>query len=323
MQYGERIKGQMVYFHQYHFVPLERTSEILHDLYGQPVSEGTIVAACEATAQRVEPVYEAIQTELQRTTKTGHFDETGCRVKGKLWWVHVASANTLTYYAPHQKRGSQALDAIGIFPLFKGKAMHDNYSSYFQYKNVTNVLWNAHHLRDLTFVQEQYQQTWATAMIQLFQEIQTAVKTSSTKQPSLLPNQLADFETRYDAILASGFQASPTWPSTDPLPKKRGKPKQHPIKNLLEHLKLRKSETLAFMYDFKMPFDNNQAERDLRMVKLKQKISGCFRSDKGAEIFCRIRSYISTAQKNGYPVLDVLQRALTGSLFILPMGSLA
>jgi len=318
VQYGERLKAQMVYFHQQHFVPLERTAEILEDLYGQRVSEGTIVDACHTVAQQVQPVYQAIKAELQETEEPGHFDETGGRVEKALWWFHVVCTALLTYYEPHAKRGKQALEAIGIFPHFHGTALHDAYRSYLQYQNMRHALCNAHHLRELTFILEQYQQSWASEMIGLLLAIKAAVEAAQPHQDQLSPAQIADFEARYDAILTAGFQANPLSPPADPPPKKRGKPKQHPAKNLLDHLQLRKRETLAFMVDFRVPFDNNQAERDLRMIKLKQKVSGCFRSQDGAQVFCQTRSYISTARKNGQRVLDVLQLALAGSPYAPP-----
>ena len=209
VQYGERIKAQMVYFHEYQLVPLERTAEIIEDLYDQSISEGTIVEACRETAQQVEPVYQLTKAELTETEDTGHFDETGLRVSGKLWWMHVACTTRLTYYAVHQKRGSKALDAIGIFPVFKGKAMHDGYRSYFKYAEVVNALCNAHHLRDLIFIRDQYQQLWASEMIELIFEIKTTVEEAQPDQQSLSPSQIVDFEARYDAIIYSHKSPKP------------------------------------------------------------------------------------------------------------------
>lgn len=318
VQYGERIKAQMVYFNQQHHIPLERTAEIIEDLYGQSISESTIVEACNQMSQQVEPVVEAIKAELKETTGTSHFDETGGRINGKLWWFHVVCTALLTFYAIHSKRGSKALNEIDIFPGFKGTAVHDAYCSYFQYDTVKNALCNAHHLRDLVFIEEQYHQAWASDMKKLLLEIKKTVEASPPEQMSLRPDQIVEFETRYDAIIEAGLQANPRVAPDATLPRKRGKTKQHPARNLAEHLKIRKRETLAFMVDFKVPFDNNQAERDLRMVKLKQKVSGCFRSEDGAKVFCNIRSYISTSRKNSQKVLSVLQLALTGTPYVPP-----
>jgi transposase len=314
VQYGPEIKAQAVYLNQNHFIPLERTAEILTALYGQSMGEATILAACQEVADQVEPVQAAVKEHLIHTAEPVHFDETGMRVDGKLRWTHVASTEAVTYLAAHDKRGAKALEEMGIFPHREGKAIHDGYSSYYQFPGVEHGLCNAHHLRELQFVHEQYEQGWADGLSKLLIEIKEAVQVAQQQgHQALSQAQIGDFEWRYDRLLKAGYEANP--PPAEPPPKKRGRKKQSKPRNLLDRLRDHKQEVLGYMYDFKVPFDNNQAERDLRMVKLKQKVSGCLRTKAGAELFCQIHSYTSTARKNGRSALDALRMALVGSPF--------
>ncbi|MBN2257075.1 MAG: IS66 family transposase, partial [Anaerolineaceae bacterium] len=314
IQYGPRIKAQAAYFNQQHHVPLERTQEILEDLYGHAPADAVVIATCQTLETKTAPVHAAVKAHLSHTPAPVHCDETGMRVAGKLQWGHVTSTEQVTYLEVHAKRGKEALDDIDILPHRKGRIIHDGYSAYDKYEELLHGRCNAHHLRELIFIQEQHQQAWAGDLVKVLVEAKRAVDEAKAQGLAALAESLqVDFDRRYDEILDQGLLANP--PPPDPPEKKRGRKKQSKAKNLIDRLQAHKPEVLAFMYDFKVPFDNNLAERDLRMVKVKQKVSGCFRTETGAHTFCRIRSYISTARKNGQRVLAALEAALLGAPF--------
>jgi transposase len=318
-QYGPRLKAQASYLNNYHFIPLARTEELLSDLYGQAPSEAVVIAANQQLVKQTQPSLESIKQQLI-AADVANFDESGLRVEGKLHWLHVVSTPELTHYHVHRKRGQDGMEAGGILPVFQGGAVHDHWSPYLKFDNCHHYFCNAHHLRELQFVLEQYQQSWAADMAQLLCTIKAEVETTLTPAMSLPPDRLTYYETQYDKLLAKGLAANLI--SDEPPPKKRGRPKQSLPKNLLDRLTKHKSGVLAFMYDFRVPFDNNLAERDVRMVKVKQKVSGTFRTHSGADTFCTIRSYISTVRKQGHNVIDAIYDAFVGHPFI-PSGRLA
>ena len=313
VQYGPRLKAQASYLNNYQFIPLARTCELLGDFYGHTPSEAFVLDANATLVDQAEPSLATIKQQLI-AADVAHFDESGLRVEDRLNWLHVASTNQLTYYAVHPKRGQVGMKALGILPEFKGRAVHDHWKSYFTFDNCQHALCNAHHLRELQFVLDQYEQNWAREMAQLLLDIKDEVHEAPLDQTTLSPELLAHFEQRYNELIAQGLEANP--PPADPPPRKRGRKKQSPPKNLLDRLQQFKPQVLAFMYDFRVPFDNNSAERDVRMVKVKQKVSGTFRTRTGAETFCAIRSYISTVRKHGRNVLDAIHDALTGNPFV-------
>jgi len=279
-----------------------------------PLSECTlanIISQCDDLAET--PVAQI--KEMIEQASVAHFDETGSRVEGKLWWLHSASTEDATYYDIHRKRGSEAIDDIGILPDFIGRAIHDFWKPYFGY-SCLHGLCNAHHLRELIFVHEQHQQDWADHMIDCLLDIKDAVDQARQTVDHLDEKQIRNFETRYQQILDEGYARNPLPPLPAKAKRKRGRRKKSKPRNLLERLDEHRTEALAFMYDFNVPFDNNQAERDIRMMKVQQKISGMFRTEDGAKAFCRIRSYISTARKNTVGAMDALTRLFSGNPFV-------
>lgn len=316
VQYGAGMKSLLVYWHMQQLLPLERSCEVMSDVLGMSPSEGTLVNAISQCAERLIPVETQIKDAII-ACKVVHFDETGMRIEAKLHWLHEAGTPTLTYYRVHSKRGSKALDAIGILPAFEGMAMHDAYASYWQY-DCKHALCNAHLLRDLTAIEEQTGQSWPREFKTLLVEIKDEVERRRQLGGKRLDWKLQrEYESRYAQLLTLGQQAHPTPQKVD---HRRGRTKQPPARNLLDRLDEHRTSVLAFMYDFSTPFDNNLAERDLRMMKLKQKISGCFRSFQGAEHFCRIRAYISTLRKQRIPILHALRSLFEGSIVMPALG---
>jgi len=313
-QYGPGFKALLTYLNQKHFIPLERVNEFCEDVFHHSVGEGTIVEANAQVAETVEPVNERTKQYLIETEETVHFDESGLRVKGKLNWIHSASTPRVTCYHVDPKRGQEGIDRAGILPQRTGNSMHDDWKPYYSYSDAQHDACNAHHLRGLAFLQERYPQDWEGEMAKHLLAIKQAVEEALAQgRDGLTAEQITTFEARYDELVEQGLGLNPL---PERPPGKRGKLKQPPPKNLLDRLRDHKSAVLAFMYDFKVPFDNNLAERDIRMVKLKQKISGCFRSEDGAQVFCLIRGYLSTAQKNGVSALEALKMAMCGSPYV-------
>jgi transposase len=309
VQYGANTRSLIAYLQNGQYIPLGRTVETLEHLFGFHISKGTCANVAGELFVHLEPFESALKTRLIGA-RILHADETGMRCEKTLRWVHVASTQLLTLYSMHKKRGQEAMDEAGVIPSFEGTLIHDFWRPYLGYDKAKHGLCNAHLIRELTFVHEEKKESWAKKMKDLLLTTWKRVQTCQAQGPPLSQEEIQDIELEYGKIISEGFEYHK---GLIPLPRgKRGKQKQRDGKNLLDRLHEMRECVLRFLYDLGIPFTNNQGEQDIRMMKLKQKISGCFRSLAGGQYFCRIRSYLSTARKQGWAILEALEKAFKG-----------
>ena len=313
VQYGINIQTLASLLANHEYVGYERISDLLEYLIGYRVNEATIYANQDKLFTNLTDFEDQVKLHLTASEVIGN-DETGIRIEGKRQWVHVSSNKELTHYAVDPKRGKEATDRIGILPQFQGRTMHDDWKPYYEYQQCRHGSCNAHHLRELTFFEEEEKASWARPLKDWLLSIKAAVeKAKSGGKDRLNPEVLQEYSRSYSEMLARGLENLPSPVRTG----KRGRLTKTKQQNFIERMLELKESVLAFMYDFSVPFDNNLAERDLRMMKLKDKVSGSFRSFHGAQCFARIRSYISTVQKQGYNVFEEIKKALLGQPFLL------
>jgi transposase len=311
VQYGPSVSALAVYLTQYQLLPYQRTAQLLAQVGGVALSPGSVYRAVQVAGQRLTPIEQAIRDALITAT-VAHADETGMRVGSELYWLHVLSTPELTAYFPHAKRGAEALDAFGLLERFTGILMHDHWSAYERYRCL-HAFCNAHHLRELIALAETIpsQQRWAEDMIALLCEANTVTAAARLEGLASLPAaEIERLHARYDAILQAAALRNP---ERLPSPGSRRRLKQSPAFNLAKRLREKRNQVLRFITDLRVPFDNNLAERDIRMPKLKQKISGAFRTDSGIALFATIRSYLSTLRKQGADIFEALVLTFQGS----------
>jgi transposase/uncharacterized coiled-coil protein SlyX len=314
VQYGPRLLSFVVYLLIFQLVPYARVRALVADLWGAGLSEGTVHTAVQRCFGGLATTAEQIKAGI-RAARWAGFDETGGRIAGKLQWCHTASTPLLTHLEWHPKRGREALEAIDILPRLGGCALHDGWRPYLWYEG-EHALCNAHHLRELTYLVERDGQAWAQALIELLRTAKARGDTARAAGARALdPATVAAVEAEYHRLLAAGWEANACGPPEGVAAEEdrpRGRRKQSKAQNLLQRLGEYAQETLAFVHDLDIPFDNNQAERDLRMIKVQQKVSGCFRSPAGAAYYARIRSYIATMRKQGQPILFAIEQVFSG-----------
>lgn len=309
-QYGPRLAGFAIYLHIGHFIPLERTADIIEVITGRRVSEGWIISCQERVSGQLDPFIAAVTTCL-RAAKAICCDETGFRFVGKRFWLHVCCTSLLTLMLCHRRRGTEGTNALGVLPGYTGTAIHDHWPPYFNYNTCTHAVCNEHHARELDSVTQRDNQPWAQRMkITLYDGLELKNQYHNQEQ-DIPPEKIKTITERYEQCLRDGYAVTPEPPP--PLQTKRGRIKRGKTLALLDRLRDRQTETLRFLHDRHVPWSNNQAERDIRPTKIQQKISGGFRTETGAIEFCRIRSYLSSTAKNGIYPCEAIALALQGN----------
>jgi transposase len=309
-QYGPNLKATAIYLGNYQLVPYERLAELFNDIFQCPISQGTLANFVKAGGRQAGIVVEHIKGIISESD-TVYADETGCRVHGARQWLHVASTNDFTSYMIHPKRGFEALQDFGILEGFTGNLIHDYYSSYYKLLLCMHFQCVAHILRELTYLHEEMDQDWAKDMKDLLLEAKDLRDRENQRLPDqrkVIGEKTRDrIQERYADIVLAGYSKNP---EPEPIPGKRGKPKRGKALNLLIRFENQYEEIMGFFEYDDIPFDNNQAERDLRMMKIREKISGTFRSDAHSQAFCDIRSVISTLKKQGRSVMGGIAEML-------------
>lgn len=306
VQYGSAVKAHAVYLSQYQLLPYQRIQDYFGQYLNLPLSAGSLFnfnkKAYDALAQ-----FEQLAIRKLIRESVVHFDETGINIDKKRQWLHCAASQNWTVFLPHEKRGSDAMNEMAVLPLFEGVAVHDHWKPYYHY-DCTHALCNAHHLRELTFAHEEDNQAWAEQMRQLLIHIN-----ATCEQKVVDKAQANAFRDQYKVILKAAEQHCPA-PVRAPEDKKRGRLKKSKSRNLLDRLKDYEDDVLRFMDHPDVPFTNNHGESEIRMTKVQQKISGCFRSMEGAKIFCRVRGYLNTCRKNNVTAQEAMTLLFNGEL---------
>jgi transposase len=303
-QYGERIRAAAIYLNVQQLIPEDRVAQALSDLFGSAaICPASIVAWVGKKARELGEVYQTIGRRVA-DVRIRHLDETGYRIAGKLHWLHTTSSLLFTFYRAGEKRGDIPRDLQG------GVVVHDHFLPYRAMDAVDHAFCNAHILRELQALIEIDNETWAEQMRDMLLDAHAAVnKARAAGETALSPQTFAALVERYWEAVRLGLSFHRQLPKIEKKPGVRGRPKHREGHNLLQRLKTFKTETLRFMTDFDVPFTNNLAEQDLRMMKVKMKISGSFRTLEGAQIFAGLRSVVSTARKQGCNILQILTAA--------------